>query len=47
MNNELRCKQCGKKLAANLEGKIEIVCPKCHHFNSFVQLPLDRLAVKV
>ena len=35
--NELRCGKCGKKLATNLDGSVEIVCPKsnCHTYNKF------------
>ena len=32
---ELRCKNCHKKLGANLKGKVEIVCPRCGVFNTF------------
>ena len=32
---ELRCDKCGKKLAENLEGRVEAVCPRCKHFNVF------------
>ena len=32
---ELRCKNCNKKLGENLDGVVEIVCPRCGHFNSF------------
>jgi len=32
---ELRCDKCGKKLAVNLEGRVEVVCPRCRHFNIF------------
>ncbi len=35
MDSSLRCKQCGKKLGANLKGEVEIVCPRCGHFNHF------------
>ncbi len=31
----LRCDQCGKKLGENLEGHIEVVCPRCKRFNVF------------
>ena len=32
---ELRCDNCGKKLAMNLQGRVEAVCPRCKHFNVF------------
>jgi len=35
ISKEVRCLQCGKKLGENLEGKIEIVCPRCGHYNKF------------
>jgi phage FluMu protein Com len=48
-NGNLRCDNCGKKLGENLEGRIEIVCPRCHYYNVFtdvkrsnLQQPLDR-----
>jgi len=31
----LRCNGCRKKLGANLNGQVEIVCPKCNRFNKF------------
>lgn len=34
-NGDLRCDGCGKKLGDNLEGKLEIVCPRCNKFNKF------------
>ncbi len=40
MNNELRCEKCGKKLGADLEGIVKIVCPKCKHYNCFIQRQL-------
>jgi len=45
------CKNCGKKLGENLEGRIEIVCPRCGVFNKFISeyssykiVPLDKKA---
>ena len=32
---DLRCRKCGKKLGADLEGKVAIVCPRCGVFNQF------------
>ncbi|KKN56454.1 hypothetical protein LCGC14_0572270 [marine sediment metagenome] len=32
---EIRCKKCNKKLGGNLDGKVEIVCPRCGHYNAF------------
>jgi len=32
---ELRCDNCSKKLGFNLEGRVEIVCPKCKYYNIF------------
>ena len=34
-NGDLRCDGCGKKLGEHLEGKIEIVCPRCKRYNLF------------
>jgi phage FluMu protein Com len=36
-NGNLRCANCGKILGRNLEGRIEIVCPRssCHRYNVF------------
>ena len=31
----LRCNGCGKKLGENLEGRVEIVCPRCKYYNVF------------
>ena len=36
MTDELRCQGCGKKLGEKLEGRVEIVCPRCKRFNVFV-----------
>ncbi len=36
-DKEIRCDECGKLLALKLEGKLEIYCPRCKHFNRFVQ----------
>lgn len=33
--DELRCRQCGKKLGENLKGHLEVVCPRCKRFNVF------------
>ena len=35
MVNDVRCSNCGKKLAENLDGKVEIVCPRCHMFQKY------------
>jgi len=43
-NGGLRCDGCGKKLGENLQGKIEIVCPRCHLFNKFDAKPIDKKA---
>lgn len=44
-DGNLRCDQCGKKLGENLEGRIEIVCPRCKRFNVFdATKPLDKKA---
>jgi len=32
---EVRCKKCNRKLAENLNGTVEIVCPRCGHFNNY------------
>ena len=34
-NNNLRCDGCGKKLGENLQGQVEIVCPRCKRYNKF------------
>lgn len=34
--NNLRCDGCGKKLGDNLQGSVELVCPRCHRFNKFI-----------
>ncbi len=33
--NELKCKKCQRKLAENLTGHIEIVCPRCGELNKY------------
>lgn len=33
--SDLRCKKCKKKLGADLNGKVSIVCPKCGVYNTF------------
>ncbi len=35
INGDLRCKQCGKKLASALKGRVAIVCPRCSVYNTF------------
>ncbi len=35
-NDNLRCDGCGKKLGANLQGQVEIVCPRCKRYNKYV-----------
>ena len=39
--SDLRCKNCNKKLGADLHGKVAIVCPKCGVYNNF-ENTLDR-----
>ncbi len=34
-NGNLRCDGCRKKLGGNLQGRVEIVCPRCKRFNVF------------
>lgn len=43
--NDLRCKKCGKKLGAGLEGRVAIVCPRCGVFNQFEGLGLTNTTV--
>lgn len=31
----LRCNGCGKKLGFNLEGQVEVICPRCKMPNVF------------
>lgn len=38
-DGSLRCSNCGKKLGEHLQGKIEIVCPRCHFFEVFTLPP--------
>lgn len=33
---ELRCGNCNKKLGENLQGRVDIVCPRCKRLNVFV-----------
>lgn len=33
--DELRCDNCGKKLGENLQGHLEVVCPRCKHYLVF------------
>lgn len=33
---ELRCGNCDKKLGENLQGRVDIVCPRCKHYNVFI-----------
>ena len=33
---ELRCGNCGKKLAENFEGRIDIACPRCKRINMII-----------
>jgi len=42
MLEELRCKNCGKKLGEKLSGKVEIVCSRCSHFNVFIAQDLTK-----
>ncbi|KKN76906.1 hypothetical protein LCGC14_0365570 [marine sediment metagenome] len=39
---DVRCKKCNKKLGAELDGQINIVCPKCSTYNTF-DTRLDKL----
>jgi len=43
-DGNIRCNGCGKKLAEHLEGKIEIVCPRCKRYNLEV-VTLDKTVV--
>ena len=33
---ELRCGGCKKKLGENLQGRVDIVCPRCKRYNVFI-----------
>ncbi len=35
MIDELRCDGCGKKLGENLQGRLEVVCPRCHRYSVY------------
>jgi len=35
MIEELRCKNCNKKIGEHFTGHIEVVCPRCGHYNVF------------
>ncbi len=40
---DVRCKRCNKKLGGELDGQINIVCPKCKAYNTFdIRLDNDR-----
>jgi phage FluMu protein Com len=32
---EIRCKKCNKLLGKQLEGSVDVVCPRCGVFNHF------------
>ena len=34
-SGNVRCDGCGKKLGENLNGYLEVVCPRCKRFNVF------------
>ncbi len=44
---EVRCKKCNKLLGRNLDGRIEIVCPRCSTFNAIeVLITADKDNIK-
>ena len=42
-DNFLRCDGCRKKLAFNLQGRVEIPCPRCKRHNIFDSETLPRV----
>ncbi len=42
---ELRCGNCNKKLGENLDGRIEIVCPRCKQYNVFIEHIKEKCAI--
>lgn len=42
--NELRCKKCNRKLGEEdiVEGKIDIVCPRCNTLNQYKTKSLQK-----
>ena len=38
-DGSLRCDGCGKKLGLRVEGRVELVCPRCKRYNKFESTP--------
>ena len=43
-DKNIRCDGCGKKLGENLQGRVEIVCPRCKQYNVFT---VNKLTKKI
>ena len=44
-DKNIRCDGCGKKLGENLQGRVEIVCPRCKRYNKFANQLTKKIGV--